>query len=410
MGIATQNPELRKRFTGLPEHVINFFFFLAGEVRELMAELGFRTFDEMVGRSDRLDTRRTVEHYKAHGIDLTKLLARPEVEEGVAIHHAEEQVHDVDEVLDRTLIDEAAPALEHGKPVRLAHPIRNTDRTTGAMLSGRVARRYGHAGLPDDTIHVKLKGNAGQSFGAWLAHGVTLELEGDANDYVGKGLSGGRIMVYPASEARIVPEESMIVGNVVLYGAISGEAYFRGIAAERFAVRNSGAWAVVEGVGDHGCEYMTGGVAVVLGSTGRNFAAGMSGGIAYVLDEAGDFGLKVNPEMVELERMEDTRSDEARRADAREDATLSEVSRNMLGQDVSRLYRLVARHARFTGSARAQDILERWDEVLPQFVKVMPTDYRRALARMAGESRAAKESEIRVKRARNPAVESMHNG
>jgi glutamate synthase (NADPH/NADH) large chain len=410
VGIATQNADLRKRFTGLPEHVINFFFFLAEEVRELMAELGFRTFEEMVGRSDRLDTRRTVEHYKAHGIDLTRLLARPEVEDGVAIHHAEEQAHDVHRVLDRTLIAEAAPALEHGKAVLLEHEIRNTDRTTGAMLSGRVARRYGHAGLPDHTIHVKLKGNAGQSFGAWLAHGVTLELEGDANDYVGKGLSGGRIMVYPASEGRIVPEESMIVGNVVLYGAISGEAYFRGIAAERFAVRNSGGWAVVEGVGDHGCEYMTGGVVVVLGSTGRNFAAGMSGGIAYVLDEEGDFGLRVNPEMVELERLEDTRSDEARTADARESANLSEVSRNMLGQDVSRLYRLVARHARFTGSARAKDILDRWDEVLPNFVKVMPTDYRRALTQMAGETRAKRDAEIRIKRARNPAVESMHNG
>ena len=410
VGIATQNPELRKRFTGLPEHVINFFFFVAEEVREIMAELGFRTFDEMVGRSDRLDMRRTVEHYKAKGLELGPLLARPDVAPDVAIRNVEDQQHRVDDVLDRTLILEAAPALEHGTPVRLTHSIRNTDRTTGAMLSGEVARRYGHAGLPDETIHVSFAGNAGQSFGAWLAHGVTLELAGDANDYVGKGLSGGRIIVYPQDSAVITPQESMIVGNVVLYGAISGEAYFQGVAAERFAVRNSGAWAVVEGVGDHGCEYMTGGVAVVIGPTGRNFAAGMSGGIAYVLDEDGEFGLRVNAEMVELQHIEDDRTEEARVADDRPMAPLSEVARNMLGQDASRLRRMLVRHKHLTGSARAAEILERWDEYLPRFVKVLPTDYRRALTRMADEAREATEPEPRRAREQKSAVGSYQNG
>jgi glutamate synthase (NADPH) large chain len=410
VGIATQNPELRKRFTGLPEHVINYFFFLAEEVREIMAGLGFRTFDEMIGRSEKLDTRKSVEHYKAHGLDLSRLLQKPDVAADVAIRHEQEQVHDIEHVLDRTFIEQAQPALEHGTAVRLEHKIRNTDRTTGAMLSGEVARRYGHAGLPNDTIYVKLTGNAGQSFGAWLAHGVTLELSGDANDYTGKGLSGGRIMVYPQDRAAIVPEESMIVGNVVLYGAISGEAYFRGIAAERFAVRNSGAWAVVEGVGDHGCEYMTGGVVVVLGRTGRNFAAGMSGGIAYVLDEDDDFSLKVNPEMVELEHIEDDRSAEAKTADASPDVELTEVARDMLTHDASRLHRMLVRHARFTGSARAKEILKRWDEFLPRFVKVMPTDYRRALTELAEAARGQAEPELRRTRERKPAVGSYQNG
>ncbi|MEX2465949.1 MAG: glutamate synthase large subunit [Gemmatimonadota bacterium] len=408
VGVATQNPELRKRFMGLPEHVINYFFFLAEEVRELMAELGFRTFDEMVGRSERMDMRRGIEHYKAHGVDLTPLLARPEVGPDVAIYHTADQKHAIDDVLDRTLIAAATPALENGTPVRLEHAIRNTDRTTGAMLSGEVARRYGHAGLPDNTIHLKVTGNAGQSFGAWLAHGVTLELSGDANDYVGKGLSGGRIVVYPQAGAAIVPDDSVIVGNVVLYGAISGEAYFRGVAAERFAVRNSGAWAVVEGVGDHGCEYMTGGVVAVLGPTGRNFAAGMSGGIAYVLDHDGDFSLRVNPEMVELQRLEDARNEETKAADARPDAQLSEVARDMLGQDASRLHRMLVRHERLTGSSRARTVLENWDEYLPRFVKVMPTDYRRALIRIGAQTSG--EPEFKHMREPTPAMEGVQNG
>jgi glutamate synthase (NADPH/NADH) large chain len=276
------------------------------------------------------------------------------------------------------------------------------------MLSGEVARRYGHAGLPDETIHVKLTGSAGQSFGAWVAHGVTLELVGDANDYTGKGLSGGRLIVYPPADAAIVPEESMIVGNVVLYGAISGEAYIRGVAAERFAVRNSGAWAVVEGVGDHGCEYMTGGVVVVLGSTGRNFAAGMSGGIAYVLDADGDFALRVNPEMVDMEYIEDPRTVEEK-AVAGAGGDLSLVARNMLADDAARLQMMLANHARHTGSGRARDILDNWEEYVPRFVKVMPIDYRRALTRMRGEV-ATSETEPKRPRPLIPVPRSLQHG
>jgi glutamate synthase (NADPH/NADH) large chain len=378
VGVATQNPVLRKRFTGLPEHVVNFFFFVAEEVRELMAELGFRTFEEMIGRSDRLDMKKGITHFKAQGLDVSRLLAKPDVGTDVAISHTGSQMHNLHEVLDRTLIEEAAGSLKHGTPVRLTHDIHNTDRTTGAMLSGRIAKQYGHIGLPDDTIHIDFHGSAGQSFGAWAANGLTLELAGDANDYIGKGLSGGRLIVYPPANTAIVPEESMIVGNVALYGAISGEAYFRGIAAERFAVRNSGAWSVVEGVGDHGCEYMTGGVVVVLGPTGRNFAAGMSGGLAYVLDVDDGFGLRVNPEMVELQHFKDPRSPELR-AEQAVARPLEEVARNMLGDHAERLHLLISNHARYTGSTKATTILENWDEYLPRFIKVMPTDYRRAL-------------------------------
>src|SRR5215831_7682550 len=285
VGVATQDPVLRKRFKGTPEHVINYFFYVAEEVRELMAELGFCTFDEMVGQMQMLDRRKLVEHWKAKGLDFSKLFTKPPAEKGTAIFRCESQDHKIKDILDRKLIAESQAALDRGAPVRIVTTIKNTDRTAGAMLSGEIAKRYGHAGLPDDTIHVKLTGTAGQSFGAWLARGVTLELEGEGNDYVGKGLSGGRIIVRPPADAGVIPEESIVVGNTVLYGAISGECYFRGIAGERFAVRNSGALAVIEGAGDHCCEYMTGGVVVVLGNTGRNFAAGMSGGIAYVLDE-----------------------------------------------------------------------------------------------------------------------------
>src|SRR3989440_3428168 len=300
VGVATQDPVLRKRFTGQPEHVINFFFFVAEEVRELMAAMGYRTFDEMIGQMQMLDARTLGDHWKAKGLDFSKLFFKPDAPAGVNIHKCEPQDHKIHDILDRRLIAKAQGALNGGAPVRITTTIRNTDRTTGAMLSGEIAKRYGHAGLPDDTIHVRLKGTAGQSFGAWLAHGVTLELEGEANDYVGKGLSGGRIIVYPPKEAaRLVPEESIIIGNTVLYGAIEGECYFRGVAGERFAVRNSGAIAVIEGAGDHCCEYMTGGIVVVLGRTGRNFAAGMSGGIAYVLDEDGTFESRCNMAMVE---------------------------------------------------------------------------------------------------------------
>jgi len=300
VGIATQDPVLRKRFTGQPEHVINFFFFVAEEVRRLMATMGYRTVDEMIGQMQMLDEQQAIAHWKARGLDFSKLFHRPAAQ-GPAIFHSTQQDHGLEKVLDRKLIAAAKASIETGSRVSIETAINNTDRATGAMLSGLIARRYGHAGLPCDTIHIRAKGTAGQSFGAWLAAGVTLELEGQANDYVGKGLSGGRIIVYPPAPARITQENSIIIGNTALYGAIAGECYFRGVAGERFAVRNSGAIAVVEGAGDHGCEYMTGGIVVVIGETGRNFAAGMSGGIAYVLDEDGKFAQRCNLAMVELE-------------------------------------------------------------------------------------------------------------
>ncbi len=385
VGVATQDPELRKRFTGKPEHVVNYFFMVAEEVRQWMSRLGFRRFDEMIGRYDRLDMRRAVDHWKAKGLDFSRILTPPEAGPGVAIYNCETQDHGLEKALDHKLIEQARPALERGEPVRIETPIANTNRTVGAMLSGEVARRYGHAGLPEDTIAITARGTAGQSFGAFLARGVSLELIGEANDYVGKGLSGGRIVIYPPPESRIVPEENIIVGNTVLYGAISGECFFRGVAGERFAVRNSGAVAVVEGVGDHGCEYMTGGVVVVLGPTGRNFAAGMSGGIAYVLDEDGDFERRCNLMMVELEPIEE--EDEALEALAHEGGDLEthglvDVSHDMTRFDAQRLKGLIRKHLHYTGSTRAQRILDEWDRYLPKFVKVMPVDYRRALEEM----------------------------
>src|ERR1700743_713241 len=305
VGVATQDPILRKRFAGQPEHVINFMFFVAEEVRELMAEMGIRRFDELTGRMDLIDARQAIDHYKARGLDFSKLFVRQKEQPGQKIYHAQAQNHHLEAVLDRTLIDKAQPALDRGAPVKIEIEINNTHRSAGAMLWGAVAKIYGHAGLPHDTIQVGFKGTAGQAFGAWLARGVTFDLEGEGNDYVGKGLSGGRIIVRPPHNSGIVPEESIVVGNTVLYGAIDGECYFRGIAGERFAVRNSGAVAVVEGAGDHCCEYMTGGIVVVLGKTGRNFAAGMSGGVAYVLDEAGNFKDHCNLELVGLEKLED---------------------------------------------------------------------------------------------------------
>ena len=385
VGVATQDTELRKRFTGTPEHVINYFFFVAEEVRELMAYLGFRSFSEMIGESQRLDQRRTIEHYKAKGIDLSRILTKPEAAPGVATHNSERQDHKLDKILDRHLIEKAQPALTERQPVRIELPIRNIDRTTGAMLSGEVAKRFGHDGLPDSTISVTFRGVAGQSFGAFLANGVAFELIGEANDYTGKGLSGGRIVVYPPAESGIVAEESIVIGNTVLYGAIAGECYFRGVAGERFAVRNSGAVAVVEGVGDHGCEYMTGGVVVCLGNTGRNFAAGMSGGIAYVLDEQGDFERRCNLAMVELEPIkaeDDTLERLAHQGGDLEAHGLVDVMRDMTRFDAERLNQLVEKHVHYTNSARGRRILENWDFYLPQFVKVMPVDYYRALREM----------------------------
>jgi glutamate synthase (NADPH/NADH) large chain len=386
VGVATQDPVLRKRFKGQPEHVINFFFFVAEEVRELMAAMGFRKFDEMIGQLQVLDQQRVIAHWKAKGLDFSKLFYKPEAPAGVAISHVEKQDHKIHDILDRKLIAESQTALDRGAPVRIVAKIQNTDRTAGAMLSGEVARRYGHAGLPTDTIHVKLTGTAGQSFGAWLAKGVTFELEGEGNDYVGKGLSGGRIIVRPSVDTGIVPEESIIVGNTVLYGAISGECYFRGVAGERFAVRNSGAIAVVEGAGDHCCEYMTGGTVVVLGRTGRNFAAGMSGGIAYVLDEDGTFASRCNMAMVELEPVvaeEDINAREYGHTNDLGSHGRVDVLGDMSRYDAARLHLLISRHARFAGSRRAAEILEKWDEYLPKFRKVMPVEYRRALAEMA---------------------------
>ncbi|MDQ4106683.1 MAG: glutamate synthase-related protein, partial [Actinomycetota bacterium] len=366
VGIATQDPELRKKFTGTPEHVINYFFFLAEEVRELMAELGFRTFDELVGRADKLKTAKAIEHWKAGGVDLTPIFHRPEVPAGVSIRHATEQNHHLDESLDTVLIERCKPALENREKVHFKAPVYNTQRTVGGMLSGELARRYGQEGLPDGTLRIDFEGVAGQSFGAWLTRGATFTLKGTTNDYVGKGLSGGRIAVYPSEKAAYRPEESIVVGNVALYGATGGEAYFRGYAGERFAVRNSGAEAVVEGIGDHGCEYMTGGVVVVLGPTGRNFAAGMSGGVAFVLDEEDRFQKLYNPDMVGLEAVE---SDE----------------------DKGLLRGMVERHLEWTGSASARRVLDSWEEMLPKFVKVMPDDLKRVL-------RERQEAELEVAR------------
>jgi glutamate synthase (NADPH/NADH) large chain len=390
VGVATQDPELRKKFTGQPEHVVNYFFFVAEEVREYMAQMGFRRFDEMIGRTDQLDTKQSIEHWKAKGLDFSRILHRPEVAADVATHHTEQQNHGLENALDHKLIAAARPALDNKQPVQIDVTIKNTNRTVGAMLSGEVAKRYGHAGLPDDTIHIRATGTAGQSFGAFLAHGVSIDLQGEANDYVGKGLSGGRIVIYPPSDSPIVAEDNIIVGNTVLYGAISGECYFRGVAGERFAVRNSGATAVVEGVGDHGCEYMTGGTIVVLGPAGRNFAAGMSGGMAFVLDEAGDFEKRCNLAMVELEPVpaEDQILEEKDHQGG-DLETHGLVNVTSLANSDARLLRvLIQKHLRYTGSERARTILDHWSEYLPKFVKVMPIEYRLALQKMAAAQAA----------------------
>jgi glutamate synthase (NADPH/NADH) large chain len=391
VGVATQDPVLRKRFTGQPEHVINYFFFVAEEVREIMAQLGYRTFNEMIGQTQMLDQSTLVAHWKAKGLDFSKLFVRQKERPGQKIYHAEPQNHHLEAVLDRKLIESARPALDRGAPVKIDVEINNTDRSAGAMLSGTVAKIYGHAGLPHDTIQVTLKGTAGQAFGAWLARGITFDLEGEGNDYVGKGLSGGRIIVKPPRNSGIVPEESIVVGNTVLYGAIEGECYFRGIAGERFAVRNSGAIAVVEGAGDHCCEYMTGGIVVVLGKTGRNFAAGMSGGIAYVLDEAGDFEKLCNLSMVELEPVlseEMINQGIYHHTGDLEAHGRVDVFKNLLDADVERLHVLITRHAKLTGSRRAAEILADWKTWLPKFRKVMPVEYRRALKEMKANADA----------------------
>ena len=375
VGVATQDPELRKRFTGQPEHVVNFFFMLAEEIRELMAKLGFRTIDEMVGRVDRLDTRAAIAHWKAKGLDLSTILHKPVVPKHVKTHHESSQDHGIEQSLDMTtLLDLCKPALEARKPVKLDLPIRNINRTAGTILSSEVTRRYGAAGLPDGTIQITFTGTAGQSIMAFGVPGVTVKVEGDVNDYCGKGLSGGRVIVRPARDASFKAEDNVIAGNVVGYGATSGEIYIRGICGERFCVRNSGAEAVVEGTGDHGCEYMTGGRALILGETGRNFAAGMSGGIAYVWDATGTFSQKVNKEMVELEPLD--------------------------AGDLEYVKGRIEKHVEYTDSTRGRAILDGWKTEQSRFVKVMPIDYKRAIVELRKlaeqEQQEARQQEVKV--------------
>jgi glutamate synthase (ferredoxin) len=368
VGIATQDPVLRKKFHGQPEHVVNFFFLLAEGVREYLAQLGMKSMNDLVGRVDLLDFDRAIQHWKAKGLNLAPILHKPRVPAHIKTRCVIEQDHGLKDALDNELIAKAAPALERGERVSFEMPIRNINRTVGTMLSSAIARKYGADLLPDNTIHIKFTGSAGNSFGCFGAGGLTLELEGDANDYYGKGLSGARLIVYPAREATFVPEENIIIGNVAFYGATSGEAYVRGMAGERFCVRNSGVRAVVEGVGDHGCEYMTGGRVAILGATGRNFAAGMSGGIAYVLDEAGNFPQMCNLEMVDLEHLQDN---------------------DLFPNEVEEVRLMIARHAETTGSTVAERVLANWIESVSKFVKVMPQDYRRALRELAQEQQKA---------------------
>jgi glutamate synthase (ferredoxin) len=356
VGVATQDPRLRENFVGKPEHVVNFMRFVAQHTRELMAQLGFRTVQEMIGRVDRLIPKKAVEHWKAKGFDFSDILYQPDVGAEVGRFCQIPQDHGLDEALDViTLLDLCRPALERGEPVRAQLQIRNVNRVVGTITGSEVTKKYGPNGLPDDTIHIHFKGSAGQSFAAFMPRGMTFVLEGDANDHLGKGLSGGKIIVFPPKESSFEPEKNIVIGNVGLYGATSGEVYIRGMAGERFAVRNSGADAVVEAIGDHGCEYMTGGHVVVLGPVGRNFGAGMSGGIAYVLDEEDDFPTRVNTQMVEIESLEE-------------------------GEEMTRVHGMIERHLQFTGSARAKHVLDHWDDVVPKFVRIMPKDFKRAVA------------------------------
>jgi glutamate synthase (NADPH/NADH) large chain len=353
-------------------------------VRALLAAMGFRHLNEIIGDTDLLEKREVIRQWKAKGLDFSRMFHKPDAPRE-AVHWTERQKHPIDDVLDRKLIAEAAPALDARQPVQIEAEIRNVDRSTGAMLAGEVAKRFGHKGLREDTIQVKLTGTAGQSFAAFLTRGVSFELIGAGNDYVGKGLSGGRIVIRPPEDTKIVPEDSIIVGNTVLYGAVEGECYFRGVAGERFAVRNSGAAAVVEGCGDHGCEYMTGGVVVVIGQTGRNFAAGMSGGVAYVLDEAGDFAKRCNMAMVELEPVpeeDDMLEKLLHHGGDIDHKGRVDVSGDMTSHDEERLYQLISNHLHYTGSTRAKAILDDWADYRPKFRKVMPVEYRRALQEM----------------------------
>jgi glutamate synthase (NADPH/NADH) large chain len=372
VGIATQDPRLTEKFSGKPEYTINLFFMVAEDVRRYMAKLGFRTVDEMVGRVDMLKQKENPDHWKAKRVDLSQLLAIPNAPAWIARRCAKHQSKDVTEHLDLQLIEKARATIDGGSSTKIVLPIRNTHRSVGAMLSGEIARKHGNQGLPDDAIRARLTGSAGQSFGAFLARGVTLELEGDTNDYLGKGLSGGRVIVYPQAGSRFAPEENIITGNTCLYGATSGEVYISGVAGERFAVRNSGARAVVEGIGDHGCEYMTGGTVVVLGTTGRNFGAGMSGGTAYVLDRDRSFRQRCNPQMVELESLVDE-------------------------SEIWMVYGMIEDHLRHTGSPVARRILDNWELVVTQIVKVLPTEYKRVLQERRAKMRPPRgQAKLRV--------------
>jgi glutamate synthase domain-containing protein 3 len=371
VGVATQDPNLRKKFTGKPEHIINFLTFVAEDLRVIMAELGFRTVNEMVGHVECLETEKAINHWKAQGIDLTLLLQKPPVPARYGTHCTQKQDHALEKALDNELIEKILPRLKAGERVRMEVPIRNVQRTVGTMLSSEITRQFGADALEEDTVHLHLRGSAGQSFGAFSVKGLTLEVEGDGNDYFGKGCSGSKMIVYPDREATFIPEQNILIGNVAFYGATSGEAYVRGLAGERFCVRNSGMRAVVEGVGDHGCEYMTGGVAVILGPTGLNFAAGMSGGIAYVLDREKSFAQRCNKEMVELDEVVES-------------------------ADVEVLCGLIENHARYTGSGVAKKVLDEWEETLPYFVKVMPVEYKRALAELEKARSRTGEAEIAV--------------
>ncbi|WP_292934277.1 glutamate synthase-related protein [Noviherbaspirillum sp.] len=386
VGVATQDPVLRAKFSGKPEYVVNYFFFVAEEVRQIMAQLGIRTFNELIGRSDLLDKSKAITHWKAKGLDFSKIFHQPDVPASEPRYQVEEQDHGLEKALDHKLIAQAKAALEKGEKVSFISPVKNVNRTVGTMLSGEVAKKYGHEGLPDDTIHIQLQGTAGQSAGAFLAHGITLDLVGEGNDYVGKGLSGGRIIVRPNTEFRGWAVDNIIIGNTVLYGAIAGEAFFNGVAGERFGVRNSGAITVVEGTGDHGCEYMTGGTVVVLGATGRNFAAGMSGGIAYVYDPDGEFAKKCNMAMVALEPVLSSADQEAKV----DRATWHSTVRGGEAQtDEAILKGLIERHFKYTGSTRARNLLDDWTNARAKFTKVFPTEYKRAL----GELNAAQSKE-----------------
>jgi len=386
VGVATQDPVLRQKFSGKPEHVVNYFFFVAEEARQIMAQLGIKKFDDLIGRADLLDMRKGIEHWKAKGLDFSRVFALPPVPADVPRLHVDKQDHGLDKALDVRLIEKAKPAIERGEAVKFMEVAKNVNRTVGAMLSGELIKHHPD-GLPDDTVFIQMEGTGGQSFGAFLAKGITLYLIGEANDYTGKGLSGGRVVVRPSIDFRGNATDNIIVGNTVLYGATSGEAFFRGVGGERFGVRLSGATAVVEGTGDHGCEYMTGGTVVVLGKTGRNFAAGMSGGIAYVYDEDGQFAKRCNTAQVSLDKV----------LPAAEQQTSVDKAIWHRGQtDEALLKKLIEDHHRWTGSLRAREILDNWGASLGKFVKVFPNEYKRAL----GEINAKQEADATIAKAK----------